>query len=76
MSGLDRFVLWVKRTFRGLCAWEGCNRAKMQFFSYCHEHQIEWAQEVGRQMRKADFERDVAVHVEAMRRFEAERSAA
>jgi hypothetical protein len=65
--------IWIKKTFRGLCEKEGCNKARMRYFSYCHGHQIEWAQEVGEQIRKEKFERDVNVHLEALRRFQWER---
>lgn len=60
-----RWVLWL----RGPCRVEGCTNVSERFGRRCWPHEIEHVKEVGRQIAAEQFEREVQIHTEALRRF-------
>ena len=61
-------VLRVKRWVYGTCAADGCESASEQMCDYCWTHLLERTREDARARAAAQFERDVRVHAEALRR--------
>lgn len=58
----------------GPCPIEGCPYARERFHDVCWPHAIERAKQIGDEMRNADFERDVRVQTEALRRYHDEQT--
>lgn len=66
MTRWKRFLRW----FRGECAVEGCDKPPAdRTVDYCHTHCMERMRKIGKQIADEKFEYEVAVQVEALRRF-------
>lgn len=71
MSRLKRWhrawLLWI----RGECIVEGCHEPQEEFTKRCWPHAIERGREISREIDAEDFEREVRVTEEALRRIAA-----
>jgi len=74
MSG-ERMLARLYRWWRPLCEVEGCERSA-GYFATCDTHAAKEWREHDREQERQRFERDVRVHLEALRRFDAEKSSA
>lgn len=66
-----RFLIW----FRGECLEEGCDQPPIShIFPRCEEHEAEAWRKSGEEFRAAQFEREVQIAAEALRRVAPELS--
>ena len=75
MSGLKRMLASIDRWWRPRCEVAGCY-CRDENFGMCGGHSAESWREYQRKEASRKFERDVSVHLEALRRFDEEKAEA
>jgi predicted amidophosphoribosyltransferase len=79
MTRWQRLKRTIRIAWQGECSKDGCERGLIPrpFSSskLCEEHYFEWMEKIGREMADRDFEREVSIHAEALRRVKVEDAA-